>query len=99
MSAAFAVVAQPGVVPVIAIEYAGDAIAPAEAGAVRIVNFRDESLPNVAAKETDGRGADVIVAAAGVWGSDRRANDHLDLARSRDVFNIVLSRHADKHES
>ena len=35
-------------------------------GADRVVNFRDESLPDVVAKETDGRGADVIVVAAGV---------------------------------
>jgi L-iditol 2-dehydrogenase len=36
------------------------------AGADRVVNFREESLPDVIADETHGRGADVIVVAAGV---------------------------------
>jgi L-iditol 2-dehydrogenase len=36
------------------------------AGADRVVNFREEPLRNVVAGETDGRGADVIVVAAGV---------------------------------
>jgi threonine dehydrogenase-like Zn-dependent dehydrogenase len=35
-------------------------------GAFRIVNFREESLPDVVAAETEGLGADVIVVAAGV---------------------------------
>ncbi|MCX6630712.1 MAG: alcohol dehydrogenase catalytic domain-containing protein [Candidatus Solibacter sp.] len=38
----------------------------AAAGADRVVNFRQESLPDTVAGETDGRGADVIVVAAGV---------------------------------
>jgi len=36
------------------------------AGADRVVNFLKESLPDVVAAETEGRGADVIVVAAGV---------------------------------
>lgn len=36
------------------------------AGADRVTNFREESLADVVAAETDGRGADVIVVAAGV---------------------------------
>jgi L-iditol 2-dehydrogenase len=36
------------------------------AGADRAVNFREESLPGVVAEETNGRGADVIIVAAGV---------------------------------
>jgi L-iditol 2-dehydrogenase len=36
------------------------------AGADRVVNFLQESLPEVVAEETNGRGADVIVVAAGV---------------------------------
>jgi L-iditol 2-dehydrogenase len=36
------------------------------AGAHRVVNFREERLEDVVALETDGRGADVIVVAAGV---------------------------------
>jgi len=35
-------------------------------GADRVINFREESLPDVVAAETDGRGADVIVVATGV---------------------------------
>jgi threonine dehydrogenase-like Zn-dependent dehydrogenase len=35
-------------------------------GADRVVNFRDESLADAVAEATDGRGADVIVVAAGV---------------------------------
>jgi L-iditol 2-dehydrogenase len=35
-------------------------------GADRVVNFTEESLPDVVAKETEGRGADVVVVAAGV---------------------------------
>jgi L-iditol 2-dehydrogenase len=38
----------------------------AAAGADRVVNFREEPLKDVVAVETDGRGADVIVVAAGV---------------------------------
>jgi L-iditol 2-dehydrogenase len=38
----------------------------ATAGAERVVNFREESLPDIIAAETHGRGADVIVVAAGV---------------------------------
>ena len=38
----------------------------AAAGADRVVNFREESLPDVVAGETDGRGADAIVVAVGV---------------------------------
>lgn len=40
--------------------------AAAAAGADRVVSFREESLLEVVAGETDGRGADVIVVAAGV---------------------------------
>ncbi len=38
----------------------------ARMGADRVVNVREESLPDVAAAETEGRGADVVVVAAGV---------------------------------
>jgi L-iditol 2-dehydrogenase len=38
----------------------------ARMGADRVVNVREESLPEVVATETEGRGADVIVVAAGV---------------------------------
>ncbi len=38
----------------------------AAAGADRVVNFREESLPDVVARETGGRGADAIVVAVGV---------------------------------
>jgi 2-desacetyl-2-hydroxyethyl bacteriochlorophyllide A dehydrogenase len=36
------------------------------AGADRLINFRDEKLENVVQEETQGRGADVIIVAAGV---------------------------------
>ncbi len=38
----------------------------AAAGADRVVNFREESLPDAVARETGGRGADAILVAAGV---------------------------------
>ena len=38
----------------------------ARLGADRVVNVREESLPDIVATETEGRGADVIVVAAGV---------------------------------
>jgi L-iditol 2-dehydrogenase len=38
----------------------------ARVGADRVVDVREESLPDVVAAETEGRGADVIVVAAGV---------------------------------
>jgi L-iditol 2-dehydrogenase len=37
----------------------------AAAGAARTVHFEEESLPDVVAEETDGRGADVVIVAAG----------------------------------
>jgi L-iditol 2-dehydrogenase len=37
----------------------------AAAGATRTVHFEEESLPDVVAEETDGRGADVVIVAAG----------------------------------
>jgi L-iditol 2-dehydrogenase len=49
----------------------------AEAGANRAVNFREESLADVVAKETDGRGSDVIIVAAGVH---KAIEDSLELA-------------------
>jgi L-iditol 2-dehydrogenase len=36
------------------------------AGATRTVNFIEESLPDAVAEETEGRGADVVIVAAGV---------------------------------
>jgi L-iditol 2-dehydrogenase len=38
----------------------------AQLGADRVVNFRDQPLPEAVAEATEGRGADVIVIAAGV---------------------------------
>jgi L-iditol 2-dehydrogenase len=38
----------------------------AAAGATRTVNFTEESLPEAVAEETEGRGADVVIVAAGV---------------------------------
>lgn len=45
----------------------------AAAGADRVVNFREESLSDVVAAETDGRGADAIVVAVGVRGAMEEA--------------------------
>jgi L-iditol 2-dehydrogenase len=49
----------------------------AEAGANRVVNFREESLADVLAEETNGCGADVVIVAAGVH---KAMEDSLELA-------------------